>query len=181
MNLRKGLGEVAYGMLFVLIAVNITISGFTICITPDFIGSFLFFLAYRHLGKFTEGHETMLIIPAITTVSGFICWMMGMVAPTIDIVFLELFTNLLLSIYLFLLFGILIKIAHDHESRFESVFTFLRVWTVVVYVTLYVFALRAVKYSTFFVTLVSLSAVALLFTAVLIVVAVFKMRDEITQ
>ena len=53
----KSTGLKAFGFLFTLINLNLTLNGKTLNITPDFIGWILFFLAFDRLGSYVKGKE----------------------------------------------------------------------------------------------------------------------------
>ena len=54
MNLRKGLTLIAFGFLFTLIDLNLTLNGKTLNVTPDFIGWILMYLAIDNLGDYAD-------------------------------------------------------------------------------------------------------------------------------
>ena len=54
MKLRKGLTLIAFGFLFTLIDLNLTLNGKTLNVTPDFIGWILMYLAIDNLGDYAD-------------------------------------------------------------------------------------------------------------------------------
>ena len=59
MNIKKGISYVAFGFLFTLVNFNLTINSVSICVTPDFIGWLLFFLAFDKLGTYISDKSYM--------------------------------------------------------------------------------------------------------------------------
>ena len=49
MNIKKAISLAAFGFMFVLVDFNLTLDGHTICVTPDFVGWILFYLAYQQV------------------------------------------------------------------------------------------------------------------------------------
>ena len=72
-SLKRGLSFVAFGFLFTLVNLNLTLNGTTVNVIPDFIGWALLFRAYDMLGHYMDGKNylkwtflILLILSAVT-------------------------------------------------------------------------------------------------------------------
>ena len=121
MNLKKAISYVAFGYLIILVNINVTLSGTKVNISPDCVGWLLFFLAFDWFGSYTEGKKGMKAGFLLLAILSAALWVYTIAKP-------ELAAEKVLSpvislgsvILMFLLFGVLERVAHDHAPHREG-------------------------------------------------------------
>ena len=180
MNLKKGLTFVAFGFLFTLVNLNITLNGSTLNIMPDFIGWILFFLAFDKLGKYVEDKRYLKWIALILTIATAVLWIFDIAEPASRIDFLKTIVTIVSAVYMFLLFGSLEKIAHEYGSAGETALHMLKILNLVLNVAFVVLALMAGYVSLEnYALLATLTGVAALVAAIITAVVLFRLRKDI--
>ncbi|MBQ9912158.1 MAG: hypothetical protein IJM49_03925 [Firmicutes bacterium] len=137
MNIKKALSLVAFGFLFTLVNVNLTLNGTALNITPDFIGWLLLFLAMGKLGSYAEGKQGLKWVFKILAVVTAAVWVMGIVSPWIELpYYAKLVINAVEAIGLFVLFGIMEKVAEDNGSERRSTLSILKYLNLILFIAL---------------------------------------------
>lgn len=116
MNIKKGISLAAFGFMFVLVDFNLTLDGSTICITPDFVGWILFFLAYDNLGDYISDKPYLKYMPAALAVLSLAIWILNIARPGLDTIILNPLCNIVSAVFMFLFFGVLENVAEDYGS-----------------------------------------------------------------
>ncbi len=127
MDIKKGLSFIAFGFLFTLINLNLTLNGKTLNITPDFIGWILFFLAFDRLGSYVEGKEYLKWMSLVLAILSAALWVLRTVKPELGTGIFTTLISLGSAVYMFILFGPLAEIAKDYNSRREHTLRMLRI------------------------------------------------------
>ncbi len=184
MNLKKGLSFVAFGFLFLLVNLNLTLNGTTVNCTPDFIGFILFFLAFDALGSYTQGKGYLKWISLLLVILSGAQWLLKTLRPELSgFSLLNGVTALLSAVYMFLLFGILEAIAGDFNSPRESTLSVLKYVNLLVYVLLAFFSLQSgtgISLNSASSLVLMLGAIGLV-SAIVTLVVLFKLRNEIRR
>ena len=182
MNLKQGLTFVAFGFLFTLVNLNITLNGSTLNIMPDFIGWILFFLAFDKLGKYVEDKRYLKWIALILTIATAVLWIFDIAEPAFSIGFLKTIVTVVSTAYMFILFGSLEKIAHDYESASETTLHMLKILNLVLSISFIVLALLAGYVSLEnYALLAALAGTAALVAAIITAIVLFKLRKDISD
>ena len=138
MHLKKGLSFIAFGFLFVLVNLNLTISHSlpAINLMPDFVGWILFFLAFGALGSYMEGRGILKWIPFVLIFVTGVLWLVQIFMPEQNFGMFKVPVNILTAVYMFLLFGVLERIARDFGSVHESTLRVLKYLSLGLYIAL---------------------------------------------
>ena len=186
MHLKKGLSFIAFGFLFVLVNLNLTISQSlpAINLMPDFVGWILFFLAFGALGSYMEGRGALKWNPFVLIFVTGVLWLVQIVMPEQDFGILKAPVNILTAVYMFLLFGVLERIARDFRSRHESTLRVLKYLSLGLYIVLNLLSLLVlagyVAAEAAALPVLVLGA-AILVAAIMTVVILFSLRKEIGE
>ena len=194
MNIKKALSLVAFGFLFTLVNVNLTLNGTSLNITPDFIGWILLFLAMGKLGSYAEGKQGLKWVFMILTVVTAATWVLGITRPSMEIPFYaKLVINTAETIGLFFLFGIMEKVAEDNGSERRSTLSILKYLNLILFIALNVVGVvlqGAILGGSItgsnaaqspYIWLFTLIGVAALVCAIITAVVLFKLRNEINN
>jgi hypothetical protein len=182
MDLKKGLSLVAFGFLFTLVDLNLTIDNATLNCTPDFIGWILLFLAIGALGKYTEGKGFLKVASLLLVILSAAVWVIGLLRAEIDISLVKTAVNLLSAVFMFILFGCLEKVAADFGSSRESTLRILKILSLIenlVFVALPFFITR--MSNSLLVGIVAVMGVITIVTAVVIAFVLFGLNKEIGE
>lgn len=137
MEIKKGISLVAFGLLFILINLNMTLNGRTLNIAPDFIGWILLFFAFGNLGKYADGYRWLRWIALILAVLAGAMWVLGFVKPEFADGAAYRTVNSIVGIgelvFIVLVFGPLIRIARDYGSKREGTLKTLRILDLIFY------------------------------------------------
>lgn len=180
MNIKKGISYVAFGFLFTLINFNLNFDTVSICLTPDFIGWILFFLAFDQLGNYISDKPYMKWMAlALVIVTGAI-WLGEIVYPEIEMGILKTIVTVCQCVYMFILLGILEKIAEDYHSAQKDTLRFLKYFNVLISAGFVVTALIGGNTQSEAVLILSavLGIVALV-AAIVTAVVLFKLNKEL--
>ncbi len=183
MNIKKGISLAAFGFLFVLVNINITLFELTINLTPDFVGWILMFLSFEKLGSYAEGKnylKWMALVMAVFTAAE---WIIEITMPGFDISVVSWVFAIVSAVFLFIYLGIIEKVAHDVASSNESTIRMLRiliavlngVWLVLELVILIGGVTDLVK------ILLTVTGVAVLAATVFMAVVLFRLRKEVNE
>ena len=181
MDLRKGLSLTAYGFLLLLVDVNLTLSGSTFCLTPDFVGWILLFLAWEPLGDYTASHRELHWIPAVMALVSGLEWAVKLFRPELWSSGLSVLSSLgalVTAAYVFLLFSALERLAADHQSPQERKLHTLKYLVIGLEAAFCVTGLLTLALEQL-ALLVLILGVAALVTAVAAVVTLFRLRREL--
>ena len=194
MNIKKALSLVAFGFLFTLVNINLTLNGTSLNVTPDFIGWILLFLAMGKLGSYAEGKQGLKWIFKILAVVTAAVWVMGIVSPWIELSFYaKLAINVVETIGLFILFGIMEKVAEDNGSERRSTLRILKYLNLFLFIALNVVGVvlqgailggnitGSNAAQSPYIWLFTLIGVAALVCAIITAVVLFKLRNEINN
>ncbi|MBR2578350.1 MAG: hypothetical protein IKE38_05390 [Erysipelotrichaceae bacterium] len=179
-NITKGITLVAVGFLFTLVNINLTINTLKVNITPDFIGWFLFFLAFDNLGEYGKGKEYIKWLSLILTIAVAALWILGIVRPDIKIDLYKTIVSVLSAIYIFILFGMLSKIAEYYGSSKASTINFLKYLNIILILLFAGVAYYgAYKQSTALLGTAAIFGIMALVSAIVTCVTLFGLRKDI--
>ena len=183
MNLKKALSYIAFGFLFTLVNVNITMDDASINIVPNFVGWILFFLAMYPLGSYAEGKGYLKWLALLLAGVGCVTWFASILSPELDLSGWNMIPNLLAAFYMFVLFGILEKIARDYSSPLESRIHTLKILNLALYLGLVGLGLLSTmgKGMELLAMVIVLVGITALIAAIVTCVTLFKLRNEIRQ
>lgn len=123
---KKGIKLVAFGFLFTLINLNLTINGVKINFTPDFIGWILFTMAFDNLGEYAEDRKYLKYVSMVMIVLSGARWILSIMQPELEIGILNSIESLISAVYMFMLMESLIRIADAVFSPRADTLRFLR-------------------------------------------------------
>lgn len=183
MNLKKAISYAAFGFFFILVNINLSLSGGTINITPNFVGWILMFLAFVPFGTYMEGKAYMHWLPLVMAVFTGALWLLSIAEPGLEsplITVLQFILNIVELVYIFTLFGILEKVADDCGSARGSNLGVIKILMLILYLVVTLFALL-VQYtgSTALATVVLVCGLALLVVMIIAMFVLFGLRKEI--
>ena len=183
MNLKKAISYAAFGFFFILVNINLTLSGGTINITPNFVGWILMFLAFVPFGTYMEGKTYMHWLPLVMAVFTGALWLLSIAEPGMEnplLSVLQAVLNIVELVYMFTLFGILEKVADDCGSSKSSSLRMIKLLMLVLYLVVTVFALLT-RYteSTALAAVVLVCGMALLVLMIIALFVLFGLRKEI--
>ena len=174
MDIKKGITYIAFGFLFTLVNINLTVNGATLNITPDFVGWILMFFAFDKLNGYMEGKDYMKWIALILAIMTGVIWICGLVKPELNIEIVKTIVSVLEVAYMFVLFGILEKIARDHAPAFEKNISILKIVNLVLYIAFFVTALLAAQDQETYAMLAFVFGTAMLVSAIITAVTLIK-------
>ena len=196
-SLKRGLSFVAFGFLFTLVNLNLTLNGTTVNVIPDFIGWALLFRAYDMLGHYMDGKNYLKWTFLILLILSAVTWTYDLFMPeqaTPQILYTVI--TLISVVAMFILFGVLEKIAADYQSSRESTLRMLKYINVVLHASVVILALLFARtvtqnggvteiagtpYQVTLGTMMGLAGVAALVSAVVTAVVLFKLKGEISS
>ena len=182
MNLKKALTFIAFGFLFTLVDLNLTVNGSQINFTPDFIGWVLLFLAFDNLGDYVKDKIYLKWLSLILTVAYAVIWFLDFAKPELSTDLIKTPAAIGSTIYMFILFGVLEKVAHDYGSKRESTIRMLKILNLVLYVAFLGLSLSVRSRED---TILALSmvvlGVAIIVCAIITAVVLFKLKDEVNS
>ncbi len=182
MNLKKGLSYVAFGFFFTLVDLNLTLNGTTLNVTPDFIGWILFFLAFDRLGEYTADKIILKWVSSALIFLSAAVWVLELAKPELEIGFVKTLITIVTAVYMFVLFGVLKKIAADYSSYWQSMIGVLRILNPVLEIAFVAVGLLAIfAESTALVGLTAVLGIAALIAAVVTMIVLFQLRKEISR
>ena len=132
MDIKKGISYVAFGFLFILVNINLNFNNIGINITPDFVGWLLLFMAFDKLGRYISDKPYMKWAALTMMILSAAVWLGGIFKPEIDLGILKTVMSVCQCIYMFVLFGVLEKIADDYHSAQKGTLGFLKYFNIVV-------------------------------------------------
>ena len=194
MDIKKGLSLVAFGFLFTLLTINLTLNGSALDVTPDFIGWFLLVLSFGKLGSYCEGKGYLkgIFIALMVITAG--TWAYGIFKPELKLPSaVGTVVSFAEAVSMFIFFGILIRIAADISSPREGTLRTLRVLNLVFYLGASLIGFFvAVKYpgmstadlqgvQAVLVMLIFGFAIALIVCAIATAVTLFKLRNDVSE
>ena len=179
MDIKKALKITAFGFMFTLINLNLTLNGHTLNVMPDFIGWILLFIAFDKFGKYKDSMPWMKWMAAVIAVASLIQWVLGIAKPELDIRYLITCTEIAAAVYNFLFFGILIHVAEDMNSMYTERLGFLRYFNAVIYAALAALSLVASPANVAFIAMaVLILGLAALIAAIITMFTLFKLSKE---
>ncbi|MCR5795848.1 MAG: hypothetical protein K6G61_10950 [Solobacterium sp.] len=192
MNIKKGISCVAFGFLFTLVNINLTLNGFTVNVMPDFIGYLLLFLAFGQFGSYAEGREFLkwcFLLLAVVTAG---VWGSSILRPELAMpAWLTTAVAAVSACAMFLLFGIIEKIAGDFNSPQEQTVGWLKYVNVILYAAFFFTSVNLGRdiasgaheagsaFQTYLGVLASVMGAAALVFAVITAFVLFKLKKDI--
>ncbi|MBR3358555.1 MAG: hypothetical protein IKG46_12130 [Solobacterium sp.] len=179
MDIKKALKMTAFGFMFTLINLNLTLNGHTLNVMPDFIGWILLFIAFDKFGEYKDSMPWLKWMSAAIGAASFVQWVMGIANPEMDIRYLITCAEIAAAVYNFLFFGILIHVAEDMNSGVTERLSFLRYFNAVIYAALAVLSLVAAPENVAFIAMgVLILGLAALIAAIVTMFTLFKLSKE---
>ncbi len=183
MDLKKALSYVAFGYLVILVNINLTISGVTVNISPDCVGWLLFFLAFDWFGSYAEGKRGMKTGFLLLAILSAALWVYSMAKPELAA---EKVLNPMIGlgsvVLMFLLFGVLERVAHDHAPHREGKIRLLKYLNLILYLVMNVAAGGFAGIGSGLLAAVAAAAMfAALIAAIVTAVVLFKLRKDIND
>ena len=120
MNIKKAISLIAFGFMFTLVNLNLTLNGTTVNVTPNFVGWILMYLAYDKLGDYMKGKSYMKILSLVLIVLTGALWLGDIVKPDLDTSIIKTIANIASAVYMFVLCIVLENVARDFGSTRES-------------------------------------------------------------
>ncbi len=182
MNLKKGLSLVAFGFLFTLVNLNLTFNGSSVNIMPDFVGWILFFQAIDPLGDYAADKKYLKWAALVLAVFAAAFWLLEIAMPELDPGLMKTLVSVAEAVYMFLLFGVLEKIAHDYGSQREGSIRTLKILNLALFAGFVVIGLLAAVNGSLALTgTAAVLGVAFLVAAIVTMVTLFKLKREIAE
>lgn len=182
MDIKKGLSYVAFGFLFTLVNINLNLNGGSLNITPDFIGWILFFLAFDKLGTYISDKKYMKWIALVLAIVTAALWILEMAKPELNVDIISTFVAIVSLVYMFILFGVLEKIATDYKSSRADTLRMLKILNLALYLAfLGLSLLYLYNKSTYTVAAAAFTGIAALVAAVFTALVLFGLRKEIKE
>ncbi len=182
MDLKKGLTYIAIGFLFTLVNFNLTLNGATINIMPDFVGWILLFLSYDLLGHYTDGKQYLKWISMALIILYGVIWVTDILKPELDTGILVTIGGVVSTVFLFIYFGILERIAEEYDSPRASTIGLLKYFYVALYVAFVVTALLSVDpVRMSLVYLATILGFSALVVSIMTAFVLFKLRNDIRE
>ena len=180
MDVKKGLSYVAFGFLFTLVNINLSFNGTTVNIMPDFVGWILLFLAFDQLGSYMEEKSYLKWISLIMIILTAVRWVLDVFMTEINIDILITVSAIISAVYMFMLFGVLEKIARDYGSQRESTLHMVKILNLALYIAFALLGLLTLVTESMGIgTLTLIVGIAALVTAIITLVTLFKLKKEI--
>ena len=182
MNLKKGLSLVAFGFLFTLVNLNLTLNGSALNVMPDCIGWFLLFLAIDCLGDFASDKKYLKWAALVLAVFTAAFWLLDVAQPELVPGVLKTIVSVAEAAYMFLLFGVLEKIAHVYAPQREGTIRTLKILNVALLAGFVLIGLLAAVNGSLALTgTAAVFGVAALVAAIITMVTLFKLKREISE
>ena len=179
MDIKKGITFVAFGFLLTLVNFNLTINGFTVNIFPDFLGWICIYLAFDKLGTYISDKKYMKWAAMILAVVSCAVWVIDTFMKTIDIKMVNYAVNLVAAVYMFILLGVVIKVARDRGSARADTINILRFINLFVFVILTVLSAVANRMSVdVLVPVVAIVGVIAIVAAIITAVTLFALKKD---
>ena len=182
MNLKKGLSLIAFGFLFLLVDLRLTFNNSTITMIPDFVGWILLTMAFYEMGRYVNDKRYLVIISIIMAVLSGAYWLLELfkanIADNLSIV--NTIMNIANAFYMYVLFGILVRIADNYGSRTRDTLSVLRYINLAVSIILLVigFLINLENFRQF-VWMITFSGVVALASAIASAIVLFRLKNEI--
>ncbi len=182
MNIKKALSFVAFGFLFTLININITLDTITINFTPDFIGWILLYVGFDKFGTYVEKKKYLKLISLLLIIVSAALWAFDLFGLDLPLSIVKSVANILSAVYMFELFTVLTRIAEDNQSSHADTIRYLKYINVILFLLLSGISLIAdrMTLSTLAVTFTVLGVLALI-SAIISAVILFRLRKEINE
>ncbi len=182
MDLKKSLKYIAFGFLFTLLNINLTAGTLKINVMPDFIGWILFFIAFDGLGDYGKGKEYLKWIALGLLIATAVLWVFSIARPSLDLNIVDTVVTVVSAVFMFVLFGILEKIAGDIGSKRASILRMLKYFNLVLYVLFIVTASLAgyVSLENYAIP-AALTGVAALVCAIVSAFVLFGLSKEVSE
>ena len=179
-DINKGITLIAIGFLFTLININLTFNTLKVNITPDFVGWFLFFLAFDHLGDYGKGKEYIKWLSLCLAIAVAALWILEITMPELPIDLFKSVVSILSAIYIFILFGILTKIAEDYGSNKAATINVLKYLNIILILLFAAAGTYAYyKESTIMIAAAAIFGVSALVSAIVTCITLFALRKDI--
>ena len=192
MNIRKGISYIAFGFLFTLVNINLSLNRVTINIMPDFIGYLLLFMSFNETGSYAEGRQFLKWVFLVLAVLTAGTWGAGIIRPGLAMpAWLTTAVAAVSACAMFLLFGIVEKIAEDHDSPQGQTIGWLKYVNVILYAAFFFTSVNLGRdilsgaheagssFQTYLGVLATVMGAAALVFAVITAVVLFKLRKDI--
>ena len=127
MDLKKGLSLVAFGFLFTVVNLNLTLNGTTVNVMPEFIGWLLIFLACFKLGSCTADRPYLKWLALALAMLHAVAWGCAIPKPELDLGPLANIYTVLSAVCMFFLLEALEKLARDLGSPRERALSVLKI------------------------------------------------------
>ena len=127
MDLKKGLAYVAFGFLFTLVNLNLTLNGTTINVIPNWIGWALLFLAFDKLGTYVSDKKYLKWLSLVLVILSGAVWLLEVLKPELDAGIVKTISTVLSAVYMFLLFESLEIVARDYSPAKEDTIRMLKI------------------------------------------------------
>ena len=176
MDIKKGISYIAFGFLFTLLNINLTLNGSSINIMPDFVGWILMFLAFDHLGHYVENKAYLKWVALILAILTGIIWVYGLIKPDLNIDIVKMVVSFVSVVFMFILFGVLEEVARDKAPIYAKNISMLKIVNLVLYVAFFVTALLMTKDKDIFAMLAFLFGSGALVAAIITAVTLLKFR-----
>ena len=182
MNIKKGVSLVAFGFAFILLNLTLTLNGRSICVTPDFVGWVLFFIAFDLLGSYIADKTYMKWISLILAIVTGAIWLLKLVEPEMNTSILTTGATVVSVFYMYVLFNVLEKVAHDHAPQREATIRMLKILYLVLYVLFVAFSMLTLTTGRENLALLAgLVGAVTLVCAIVIAFVLFRFRKEIKE
>lgn len=175
MDIRKGISYIAFGFLFTLVNINLNINNTSLNITPDFVGFILMFFAFDKLGHYVEDKGYLKWIALILAILTGVIWVYGLVKPDLNIDIITTIVSFMGVVFMFVLFGVLEKIARDHAPTYEKNISMLKIVNLVLYIGFLASALLMARDENF-AMLAFVFGTAALISAIITAITLMKFR-----
>ena len=180
MNLKKGLKLIAFGYLFILLNFNLKSGGISINIFPSFIGYGLIFLGLRQLGAYTKNSIALYILTGIIGCESLVEWALTLTGSQMPTV-VDIIVFVLDLVFMYLLFGVLIKVAEDHNSLETRKLPVLRITYIVFAIAFFIFGYLFYynQSATYYALIAAVLGIIGLFVAISIAVSLFRLSKDV--
>ncbi|MBR0373475.1 MAG: hypothetical protein IJH91_02970 [Mogibacterium sp.] len=186
MELKKGLTFVAVGFLLTLVNLNLNFNGRSVNVMPAFVGWILLLLANYKLGDYVNDRSYLKILAPIMVVMTSAIYVMEFVMPGKALTTMQSIVPFVSTLYTFFLCGALEKVAQDYKSPRGATLHLLKYMDLaLVFVmnglALLLLAIKSTKAVGVLAMVVLFLAIAALFVAIALVVALFRLRSDVSK
>ncbi|MBQ2509548.1 MAG: hypothetical protein II529_01870 [Erysipelotrichaceae bacterium] len=182
MNIKKALSYAAFGFMFTLININLTLNSLTVNITPNFIGWILLFVGFDKFGKYVENKKYLKVLSLILIVLSAALWAIDLFRLDLPVTIVKVVTNVLSAIYIFGLFTILTRVAEDYHSTHADTIRYLKYINVILFLLLSILGLVADRLSIPVLAIIfAILGILALVSAIISMVVLFRLRKEINE